>query len=301
MNIYEKITQRIVSELEKGVCPWNKPWRPVDEEGYNNPVTGTVYSGINIMLLSMFSGSDRTKFVTYKQAKKAGGNVKKGEKGLPVVFFKMITKDEGGKWIDAAGTDDEDAERMPVLKGYTVFSIDQCEGLPDDWYETKQPEGLTEHERIKRADDILASFRDKPEIVESLGNRAFYRPADDMVKIPELSQFVNAEEYYKTLFHELAHSTGHKKRLNRDPIASGNQSRDKYGREELIAEMAAAYLTGQSGFFDETAETSAAYLDAWLKTLKQPKNSKMIIIAAAQAIKAAEYIQGRKAATKKAA
>lgn len=298
MNIYQKITKRIIEELESGVVPWQKPWRNIHNDPFNNPVSGTVYSGMNIFLLAMFTRHQSARFVTYKQAKKAGGSVRKGESGIPITFFTFISK-EAGKWVDAS--DDPEADRVPVLKGYTVFNIEQCEGLPQEWYETEEIE-LNEIQQIEKAEQIVQAYPNPPKIEETLSNRAFYRRSNDTVTMPERGQFGAAEAFYSVLFHELAHSTGHATRLSREGITEDNEKGGRrYGEEELIAELAASYLCGVAGFAEKTVALNSTYIDSWLKILKQPRNERLITSAASHAMKAADYIQGKKKVDKQAA
>lgn len=282
---YEKITDRIIEELEKGRIPWQKPWKG-SGSGPVNPTTGTEYRGMNFFMLSMMPFSNPN-WVTFKQAKAAGGKVTKGEKGTPIIFWNFMKKNAAGKWIQA-NYDDED--KRPVLKLFHVFNVEQCEGLPEKIESYKMPE-LKNIERIERAEALIKGYADGPEITESTGDRAFYRPSTDSITLPKRGQFEKPEGFYTTAFHEMAHSTGHQKRLSRETITSGSGfgSMD-YGEEELIAELTAAYLCADAGI-DNTITNSAAYIQSWLKVFRQPKNEKMIIKAAGAAQKAANYIR----------
>ena len=286
---YERITNKIIDSLQEGVIPWRKPWA-----GYNsmpkNPVSGTRYSGLNIFLLAC-SPFNNPNWLTFNQAKKAGGTIKKGEKGTPVIFWKFAKK-ENGRWQNADPREDEDA--LPILRYYTVFNAEQCEGIPDKL--SAMPEATTyQHDKINAAEKIVSSFVDKPAIRHKLGDRASYNPSKDLITMPEMSQFEITERYYSTLFHEMAHSTGHESRLARKEITDLVQLSSAYGEEELTAEMAAAFLCSDAGIDNSVIDNAASYIDSWLKVLKQPRNAKMIVMAASRAKKAADYILGKHA------
>lgn len=298
MNIHEKITQKIIEQLESGVIPWRKPWKNIAGINFQNPVSGTVYSGMNVFLLSIFSRHRSPKFVTFKQAKEAGGSVRKGEKGYPITFFKFITK-EDGKWVDVQDPE-ENPDKLPVIRGYTVFNIEQCEGLPEEWYDEPEVE-LNDIQKIDRAEAIAEGYQDGPEVIEELSNRAFYRPATDTVHMPDRGQFDSAEAYYHVLFHELGHSTGHATRLSRDGVTDSMRDSTQYGEEELIAELTSAYLSGSAGFDQETIPEQASYIDNWLKALRSPRNAKLVTTAATAASKAARWIEGDRPAKSKVA
>lgn len=280
-DVYQIITDRIVEMLENGVAPWRKPWNYGIDGGPRNLVSKKHYQGINAFLLAC-SPHTSPFWMTFKQAKDMGGNVRKGEKGTPVIFWKIYEKEDESA--------EDGKKRLPVLRYYTVFNADQCEGIKapkDDLSE------WPEHERIERAEAIQLAMPNRPAVTYG-GGRAFYRPSTDTVTVPELKRFENPEEFYSTLFHELAHSTGHQSRLNRDGVTGFNFFGDKdYSKEELIAEMTAAFLCGHCGIESATLENSAAYLQGWIKTLKGDK--KLAITAAAHAQKAANYVLNIKA------
>lgn len=267
-KVYEIVTKRVIEEMEKGIIPWARPW----QEGLNKPVnwvTGKSYRGINRILLP--SGE----YATYNQITKAGGKVKKGEKSWIVTFWKLLEiKDEKTKEI----------ETIPFLRYYRVFEISrQCEGLNSKW--SKEIKAI-EHNSIAEAERIIEGYRDRPLIRE--GTAAYYRPATDEVYIPNIKSFYKAEEYYKVLFHELIHSTGHKKRLNRSSIRQSSAFGSvEYSKEELIAELGASFLASEAGL-NYSIENTVAYLQGWLKALQG--NSKLIIQAASAAEKASEFI-----------
>ena len=280
-QIYQMITDRILELLENGVIPWRKPWKGgASEELPANLVSKKTYRGINIFLLSAMGFSSRY-WLSYKQAQEKGGQVRKGEKGTPVIFWKTSEVDdkETGK-----------KKQIPVLRYYTVFNLDQVDGI-------ERPSGdeipeTFDFNPIEEAEKIIGAMPKRPEIQHGQP-RACYRPSTDTVNMPRQETFEQPEEYYSTLFHELTHATGHESRLGRRNSGEIRTFGDvEYSKEELIAEMGAAYLCGFAGIERATIENSAAYLAGWIKTLKG--DSKLAVCAAANAQKAADFILGVK-------
>jgi antirestriction protein ArdC len=274
MNVYEVITTRIIELMQKGTVPWRQPWRGGNASP-KNLVSGKPYRGINVLMLGC-QGYTSPYWLTYNQAKDRGGNVKKGEKGTPVVFYKTY--------------EDKDENNRFVLRYFTAFNADQCEGI-----ETPKPErAKTPHERIEACEAIVKGYRG-PTI--QTGGRACYQPLTDTVTVPAIDAFDRREEYYSTLFHELAHSTGAKHRLDREGITSGIVfGSHNYSYEELIAECGAAFLCGATGIDAATVDNSAAYLASWIKKLKS--EPQWIVKASSAAAKAADLIRGVKAERK---
>ncbi|MFA5762786.1 MAG: zincin-like metallopeptidase domain-containing protein [Bacilli bacterium] len=271
MNLYEVITDKIVKALEQGTVPWRKPWKTTAPK---NAVTKKLYRGINVLLLGMGQyGSPH--WATFRQIASMGGSVKKGEHGTLVVYssrFKVQDRKTG------------EEKELPFLKQYSVFNLEQTNGieLPDE-------RSANPVMPIGRCEKIVGSMPKPPSIALDGGSRAFYRPITDSVSLPLQRCFESAEEYYSTLFHELVHSTGHSSRLARKGVAEAvNFGSDTYGNEELIAEIGAAFLCGQAGIDCKTLDNSAAYVAGWLKTIRADK--KIVVIAAAQAQKAVDYI-----------
>ena len=278
-NVYQVITDRIVKQLESGVAPWQKPWKGEDQLP-RNFVTGKPYRGVNIWLLFCeFHTSPY--WLTYKQATELGGNVKKGEKGTPIVFWKFgkYEKEEGGTTVE---------KKSFLVRYYTVFNLDQCENLK------KMPEVVetVPVEPIAACEAVVTNWTTKPEVKHG-GNKAAYHKILDYILMPERNSFNSPEEYYSTLFHEFTHSTGHEKRLNRESLTDAKMFGDEGdSREELVAEMGAAFLSGMTGIENKTINNSASYLQHWVKTLKE--DPRMILVAGAQAQKAADFILNRK-------
>jgi len=280
-DAYQIITDRLITILETGTAPWRKPWNYGNERGPLNLVSRKHYQGINCFLLACTAFSSPY-WLTYRQAQERGGNVRRGEKGTLVIFWKMLEKDDPQA--------EDGKRRLPLLRHYTVFNIEQCEGLTAPPLEEST---WKVHDPIVAAETVIINMPNPP-IIEKSGTRACYSPSRDLVRVPDLFRFDRPEDYYGTFFHELAHATGHKSRLNREGITGQHFFGDAvYSREELVAEMTAAFLCGHCGVENITLDNSAAYLQSWIKALRGDK--KLAIIAAAQAQKAADYILNRKA------
>ena len=283
MKAHDVITNRIIEELEKGNIPWKKPWKGGGGRP-KNLISGKGYSGINFFLLSMMP-FDNDYFLTFKQAKAIGGNVIKGQKGLPVIYYGAAKAKENASGDVTKG--------FNFLKYYTVFNVTQCENLDHSRIEVAKDidsEPL-EFNPIEAAETIISKYIGKPSITY-LDNQAYYKPSGDVINMPKKENFNGVEQFYSTLFHEMTHSTGHQKRLARPEIMESNffGSAD-YSKEELTAELGAAFLCSQAGI-DNTLENSTAYLQSWLKVLKAQDNKKWIIEAASKAQKAVNYING---------
>ncbi len=282
MTVYEVITARIVEMLEQGTVPWRKPWKAGATEP-RNLVSGKAYRGVNVFLLASM-GYASPYWLTYRQATERGGNIKKGSKGCPVVFW---------RWADRDNEEDEGTEnkgrKAPILRYYTVFNIDQTEGIAAPVETPRAFEPIEECERIVRE-------MPNPPRIEHQGTQAFYRPSTDTVVTPRPELFDSRELYYSVLFHELTHSTGHASRLARKGITDATMfGSHEYSREELLAEMGAAFLCGTAGIEAATLQDSTAYLANWIKVLKG--DSRLAVTAAAQAQRAADLILGRQQAS----
>jgi len=280
MKANETITNTIIESLEKGVIPWKKPWS-VDSEP-KNLISDKTYSGINYFLLSMQSYTSNY-YLTYKQSVALGGNVVKGQKGIKIIYCSKVSK------VDKI-TKEKDS--FTFLKQYTVFNVEQCENLN---HKLIDAERIKENQNedfcsIENAENIINNFKTKP-IINHAESRAYYRPVSDDINMPKKSEFVNSEEYYSTLFHELTHSTGHKSRLNREEVSKGRImfGSSDYSKEELVAELGSAFLCAHAGI-DNTLENSTAYIQSWLKVLKSKDNSTLLTSAASKAQKAFDYI-----------
>jgi|TARA_Y100000310_G_scaffold257668_1_gene265800 antirestriction protein ArdC len=280
-KVYEIITEQVMDLLGQGTVPWHKPWIG----GYpKNLISKKEYRGINVFLLSV-KGYASPYWVSYKQAQELGGNVKKGEKSTMVVFWKQIkVQDEGSP--DSSGEITE--KTIPLLRYYRIFNLEQCENI--DMGKVPQTDINLNFQPITACEETVMSMQNKPDICHE-EPRAYYNPSQDYVNMPRKENFTKEEFYYSVIFHELGHSTGHEKRLARKQLSEwATFGSEKYSKEELVAEMTAAFLCGHHGIEQETLENSAAYIKSWLKKLQD--DPKMVVLAAAQGQKAADYILG---------
>lgn len=273
-KVYEMITERIVSLLKEGVCPWRKPWNVMTALPQNF-ASGRAYSGINLFILSM-TGFETPYFLTFRQVSERGGTVKKGSKGLPVIYWSTFETDETGE--------DGSAKKKAFLRYYTVFNATQIEGVDFPTPGNRTGETILPQEK---AESIVSGWLDRPRI-ETGYAQAAYLPLLDIVQMPSAGSFDTAAGYYSTLFHELGHATGAEHRLARKLVTA--KGLEDYSREELIAEMTSAFLCAHCGIDNSTIGQQAAYLAGWLKALQD--DPKMVIHAAAQAQKAANLILG---------
>lgn len=284
IDIYQAVTERILETLDKGTVPWRHPIKRTGTgDGLPKSLSSTKpYRGVNIFLLAITAwaqGYESDYWLTYKQTQKLGGQVRKGEKSSLVVFWKRYaTKDKD------TGKD----KVVPVIRHYNVFNAEQCEGIESPDAQPPSPT-VPPFQPIEQAERIVAMYP-RPPTIEHGGSQAFYRPSEDKVRIAEPDRFESPESYYATLFHELAHSTGHSSRLDRglDTQLTSFGSTD-YSKEELVAEMGSAFLAATSGISPPTIEQSAAYIDGWRKKLKGDK--KLIVQAAGAGQRAADHIQ----------
>lgn len=296
-DLYQEITDRIIKCLEEGTVPWLRPWNTPD---YNlalpkNAVSGRLYSGVNILLLWVASaekGYKQSKWITAHAANKLGGHVRKGEKATIVVNYNPIDRekcdDDGNPILDEDGN--PEMEHFAVLKRHPLFNIEQCDGLPNSMYETESVKN-TDTEPVQYA--LFAEIR---QMIKGMdldvkimpSNRAFYRPSEDKVIMPEMKQFNSETGFYGTLLHEMTHATGHPKRLNREGIASGKAKfgNKVYAFEELVAEMGGAFVCAHLGFNE--VPQNAAYIESWISVLKEDKRA--IFKASGFARNACEYM-----------
>ena len=286
-DVYAAVTARIMDALAQGVVPWHTPW-DARQGRPRNLVSGKPYRGMNVWMLAGQGGSPC--WLTYRQARQIGGHVKQGERGTLVMFWKWLAKT--AQPAAAGETAEESKPRgYAMARAYTVFNATQCE-LPEAWRERAEitPPELAEAEKIQACEQIVDGMPQRPAIVHA-GVRAFYRPSADRVTMPEPARFEAPARYYSTVFHELTHATGHPRRLHRETLADMVAFGDtNYSKEELCAEMGAAFLCGVAGIENETVTASAAYIQGWLRTLQD--DTKLLIQAAAQAQRAADFILG---------
>lgn len=280
MNIYTTITERILTQLDAGTVPWRKTWA----SGLPKSLTGArEYRGLNLLVLGLADHRSRY-WVTYREAQRLGGQVRRGGKATAVIYWKWHTPEELKRRREETGKDNP-APCHPFVSA--VFNLDQVEGiaLPDD--------DVPNHpnRRLEIAEQMLAVMPDKPEIVHAHVHEPAYNPQTDRITLPHLSQFESAEEYYATLFHEIVHCVGAGHRLNRFAETGGDRW-ERYSFEELVAEFGAAFLCGFAGIRNATTEAlQASYIEGWAKALRA--DAQLLPRAAAAAQRAADYIRGK--------
>lgn len=286
-DVYQEVTDQIIEALEQGTAPWARPWSSTAEPPHNAS-SGRAYSGINEILLSaaaMTRGYELDRWLTYRQAQEAGGQVRKGERGQLVTFFKVIEREKGGKSTTGAQerggeSREEEKEKIPIVKGFTVFNVAQIDGLPEHYYESPAPR--EQWEREEEAEGLLeASGAD----IRHGGDQAYYMPSQDRIQLPPRGAFESAQDYYATALHELVHWTKHPERLDRD-MGKQKFGDEGYAREELVAEMGAAMLCARAGFGAELRH--ADYIGHWMQVLRDDKRA--IFQASSRAREASEYV-----------
>jgi antirestriction protein ArdC len=285
-DVYSRITNKIIADLEQGVRPWHRPWNAEHTAGrITRPLrhNGVAYQGINVVMLwsaSVVNGYACPIWLTFKQAQQLGGNVRKGEHGELVVYADRITRTE----TDASGEEVECS--IPFMKGYTVFNVEQCEGLPAQYAGKAEAPALPLPQRIEAADRFFAATGAD---IRHGGTRAYYAEGPDYVQMPPFETFKNAESHAATLAHELTHWTKHTKRLARD-LGRVRYGDEGYAREELVAELGAAFLSADLSITPEVRPDHAAYIATWLTALKNDK--RFIFTAASHAQRAADFLHG---------
>lgn len=271
-DVYAIVTDKIIEMLDKGKIPWRQPWTKSGEP--SNLISGKPYRGVNIMLLASL-GYAQNYFLSEKQAIELGATIKEDEKPHLVVFW---------NWQDKEAKEGEEKKKMPLLRYYMVYNVSQCIGIPIE----RIPEIIRSVDSIELADKIIEDMPNPPEISHEYSS-AFYDPTEDLINIPNINSFDDKESYYSVLFHELVHSTGHGMRLARkgitEKILFGSE---QYSQEEIIAELGACYLKNHSGIETEPTKNNAAYIQNWLKVLKNDR--KFIVYASSFAQKAVDHI-----------
>lgn len=276
MKVAEVITNRILDKLNEGTVPWHKPWS--GGSWPKNIVSKKEYRGVNTFMLSCTEFSSPY-WGTFKQISELGGTVIKGEHGYPVIFYTWL-KDK---------SDFENDRKIPFMRFYKVWNMDQCEGI--DPKKIPVAVKLNENERLDMCEGIVANMPMKPEI-KHIEQRAYYSPVLDFVNVPKLETFDSTENYYSTLFHELTHSTGNKSRLARKEFDGNCFGSESYSKEELVAELGAAFLMGVCGIENKTIDNTAAYIQSWINRLKNDKQ--LIISASGLAQKSCDFIMNKK-------
>lgn len=281
-KVHQILTDKVLAMIDSGVAPWKRPWRAA---GRPRNIRGTNYHGINYFMLSMVAEMNgwSNVWMTFNQIKEKGGTIKEDQKknGTCAYFFKMLERE------NTVTGDMENSH--PIFRFFLVFNLDQVDGIIVKG--VNDGNGAS-HAEMPAPQSIVDGYAGRPEIRFG-GSSAYYQPVTDKVTMPLLSAFDTPEQYYATMFHELAHSTGHLSRLNRkevmDPVGYGSH---EYSLEELVAELTSVYLCDECGIAnDRTLENSANYLGNWYKALKN--DPKMFATAAARAQKAATHILGK--------
>ena len=280
-SLYQDVTDRIIAELEQGRVPWVQPWGAAKATLSlpRNAATARRYSGVNILVLwgaVIERGFPAQHWLTFRQALQLGGNVRKGERGTTVFYAdQFIPKEERAR----AEEERSEPAAVPFLKRFTVFNVAQCDGLPAHFFAAAP--AVPEREIIPRAESLIAATGADFRIG---GARAYYVPAADFIQVPPQPAFFDQINYYRTSFHELGHWTGHASRLNRD-LRNARGSK-LYAREELVAEMASAFLCASLAIVPTVRHTD--YLGSWLDVLRE--DNRAIFRAASAASKAADFI-----------
>lgn len=295
---YDKITNQIIEALENGHIPWEKPWAASNNGARS--IHGKPYRGFNKMWLEFIAwklGYSDPRWITFNQAKKMGGQVRKGEKSQAVTLWMEAFNHESSCPVKNTKTKCENigknkCSRYMLMRYFSVFNVEQVDGLDIKPIPTGT---VNEFDPIEQAEEIVNSYLEREGIMLATGSEAYYTPAMDSITMPPRETFRSAESYYSTLFHECGHSTGHESRLNRKdnkvPVKFGDPI---YAQEELVAEMSNAFIGGVTGVTNEIeGEQRVAYIQSWLRALRNDK--KMVVLAAQQGQKAADLILGESA------
>ena len=274
MNVYQIVTEKIISMLESGTVPWKQPWMAVRPA--HSKVSGKPYSLINQILLSETGPGA---YATYDQWIKLGGRVRRGSKAGTILFYKMVQKE----------TDGEKKIQFPILRYFHVFHESQVEGIEPELYEQQTQCA----EPIEAAERLLTGYieREGVSVIEELSNRAYYDPRDDLIHLPSKAQFTNSAHFYSVYAHEGVHSTGRSGRLDRKGLQNISFGSAIYSEEELVAEIGSAYLLASLGIdTKDTITNSVAYIKNWMCAIKNDDH--MIVRAASAAERAVDYIRG---------
>lgn len=285
VDVYQIVTDRIIELLEQGTVPWQQPW--TDAGIPANLISKRPYRGLNLWLLLSLN-YERNLFLTWDQVKKVGGSVLKGEHGHVVIYWKTPPKNDDT-------LEGENEKKAPLLRYYKVYNISQCRDLPEGLVEPLQLMPSNEFLAIPDCEGVIAKMPNPPKIQHKEPS-AYYQIDGDFINMPKRKTFKTVEGYYATLFHELVHSTGAEKRLNRKSITQMAEfGSEMYSLEELVAELGSAYLSSAAGILEKQVKHSAAYIDGWLGKLKVDK--RFIVQAAGMAQKAVDHIMNQPEAT----
>jgi antirestriction protein ArdC len=278
IDVYQVVTDRIISLLHEGTIPWHQPW--ISSGPPRNLLSKRPYKGINVWLLGSLK-YEQSLWLTFEQLKQIGGSVLKGEHGEVVVFWKTQKKGEG-----AEGTEGEKVKKSrSILRYYKVFNIVQCKDIPERFIPKIE---AYDHDPILECEAILHQVPNCPDIRHH-EQEAYYHAEEDFINMPKKKSFKAPEDYYATLFHELIHATGHTSRLNRKTLTEMAEfGSDTYSKEELVAEIGSCFLSNFAGILPQRPVHNVAYIAGWLAKLHDDK--RLIVHAAAQAQRAADYL-----------
>lgn len=282
IDAYQIVTNRILELLSQGTIPWHRPW---EDGGWGqtprNAVSGKAYKGVNVLLLQGLFADPR--WLTFKQALDLGGSVREGEKSEKVILWKPTRfqkENDAGEMEQRQGW---------LMRAWSVFNVEQCDGLKLPPLEA--PRVIVDP--YTEAQQLVEAMPLKPKI--TMGDKAaYYVPLTDRLYMPAMQQFESVDAYYATLFHELGHSTGHENRVGRHGYEGllGKFGSENYSKEELVAEITAAFLCPEVGIrSDANLKQHAAYIQSWMKALKNDK--RLVVWAASRAQDAADWIAGR--------
>lgn len=282
-DIYTRVTNKILSDLERGNLTWRKPWNceHLSEQVMFPLRSNSIpYTGINTILLwatAAEKGYSLPHWMTFKQALEMKASVAKGEKSTQIVYANQLIKEEEGSNGETQIT------KIPYLKTYNVFNVSQINGLPDQFY--KQPEKPVTDPKVRNEEVEKFFARTKADIYT--GRQASYNQSTDRIQMPPFESFSTVSDYYAILAHELTHWTKPPARLNRD-LGQKTNREEGYAKEELVAEIGACFLGAHLGFEPMPEQHHAAYIQSWMKVLKD--NKRFIFSAASHAQRAVEYM-----------
>ena len=285
-DLYAEVTDRIVAALEQGVAPWVCPWRRDGEGGRpRNGASGHEYRGINILLTGM-SGFASSRWYTFNQAKQLGASVRRGEKGTKITFWRFIKAKSASGDAKPDSNDDATGRTIPILKCFNVYNCEQIEWPDGSKHAVSDLADEGDHDADDNYEEAAALVAASGADIRHGGTRAYYSPSDDYIRVPVPSRFADTASYHATVMHELGHWTGHESRLARD--LSGRFGSESYAAEELVAELAAAFLCADLGVAGKLQH--AEYIGSWIQFLKTDKRT--IFTAARMAQEAADYLSG---------
>ena len=296
-SICKRITERILGFLEQGIVPWQKPWNGGKANAPRSVSTKKVYRGTNLAILGC-AGYESPWWLTFGQAKKLGGQVRKGEKSFPIHYWKFHPAQDcktclGGQPLCEHCGGSGKYQPFPSLFSFNVFSANQCDGLPEKYYPAiKDDDEVRDFTPVEACDEIIANYPDSPKVYHDQADSCHYRPSADEVHMVKPEKFISDEEYYSTFFHELVHSTGHKKRLAREGVTGLNFfGSHEYSKEELVAELGSTFLCAIAGIDrSEVIQNSASYISGWKSKLSE--NEDWIVWAGSRSAKACDHILG---------